>query len=114
MPESAAREFRRRHNLSERLVQSHGWYHSFELPGGVIIEGAQTLDYQKERWARFSLPASLEGKRVLDIGAWDGWFSFEAERRGASVTAVDCIEVANCLEVRERLSSRVDYRILGV
>ena len=36
------------------------------------------------------IPKSLEGKTVLDIGAWDGYFSFEAERRGASrVVALD-------------------------
>ncbi len=33
---------------------------------------------------------SLVGKSVLDIGAWDGFFSFEAERRGAArVVALD-------------------------
>jgi len=32
----------------------------------------------------------MEGKTFLDIGAWDGFFSFEAERRGASrVLATD-------------------------
>jgi len=30
------------------------------------------------------LPQDLSGKRVLDIGYWNGCFSFEAERRGAS------------------------------
>ncbi|KAK0349139.1 hypothetical protein LTR94_034365, partial [Friedmanniomyces endolithicus] len=36
----------------------------------------------------FSYP--VKGKTVLDIGAWDGFFSFEAERRGASrVLATD-------------------------
>ena len=35
------------------------------------------------RYARFPFPTDLTGKRVLDIGAWDGWFSFEAERHGA-------------------------------
>ena len=39
---------------------------------------------------RFHLPDRLDGKSVLDIGAWDGFYSFEAERRGASrVLAVD-------------------------
>src|SRR5215212_3755329 len=42
------------------------------------------------RLARLNLPASLAGQSVLDIGAWDGFFSFEAERRGASrVVAAD-------------------------
>ena len=42
------------------------------------------------RLARIDLPASLAGRTVLDIGAWDGFFSFEAERRGAArVVATD-------------------------
>ena len=36
------------------------------------------------------MPDDLTGWSVLDIGAWDGFFSFEAERRGASrVVALD-------------------------
>jgi tRNA (mo5U34)-methyltransferase len=30
-----------------------------------------------------SLPEDLSGKRVLDVGAWNGCLSFECERRGA-------------------------------
>jgi tRNA (mo5U34)-methyltransferase len=38
------------------------------------------------------MPERLDGKTVLDIGAWDGFFSFEAERRGASrVLALDSV-----------------------
>ena len=36
------------------------------------------------------IPPQLNGMSVLDIGAWDGFFSFEAERRGAArVLATD-------------------------
>ncbi|HYW54200.1 MAG TPA: methyltransferase domain-containing protein [Dongiaceae bacterium] len=35
------------------------------------------------------LPFSLIGKRVLDLGTRDGFFAFEAEKRGAEVVAVD-------------------------
>ena len=36
------------------------------------------------------MPADLAGRPVLDIGAWDGFFSFEAERRRADrVVALD-------------------------
>src|ERR1700733_6643238 len=32
----------------------------------------------------------LDGKRVLDVGAWDGYWSFEALKRGArEVVAID-------------------------
>jgi tRNA (mo5U34)-methyltransferase len=64
--------------------------------------------------ARFSLPEDLTGATLLDIGAWDGWFSFEAEKRGARVTAVDCVEIANFLRLHHRLGSCVEYRILDV
>lgn len=40
-------------------------------------------------WRQLDVPP-LAGKRVLDVGANDGWFSFRAERCGASeVWAVD-------------------------
>jgi tRNA (mo5U34)-methyltransferase len=63
------------------------WYHSMDLGHGIVTPGVDETPY---RLARLDLPASLAGKTVLDIGAWDGFFSFEAERRGASrVVAAD-------------------------
>ena len=63
------------------------WFHSIDLGHGIVTPG---LDRSSEKLARLQLPATLEGRTVLDIGAWDGFFSFEAERRGARrVLAVD-------------------------
>jgi tRNA (mo5U34)-methyltransferase len=63
------------------------WYHTIDLGQGVVTRG---VDDTPLRLVRLDLPASLEGCSVLDIGAWDGFFSFEAERRGASrVVATD-------------------------
>jgi len=59
-------------------------------------------------------PEDLRGKRVLDIGAWDGWFSFECERRGAVVVAVDCVELDTFVEARRLRGSRVEYLTLDV
>ena len=89
-----------------------GWYHSFELPSGECIEGYNSLEILRARWEQFGLPADLSGRRVLDIGAWDGWFTFESERRGAQVTSIDCVEIPNFLEMKRRLQSHADYRIL--
>jgi tRNA (mo5U34)-methyltransferase len=72
------------------------------------------LEWLRERWKRFPLPADLTGQRVLDIGPWDGWFSFEAERRGANVVSVDREEVANYLEMHRRLQSKNEYRLLDL
>ena len=68
-------------------VDSIEWYHSISLPGGVVTPGVNNSPVALER---LQLPASLSGKTVLDIGAWDGFYSFEAARRGASrVLATD-------------------------
>jgi 2-polyprenyl-3-methyl-5-hydroxy-6-metoxy-1,4-benzoquinol methylase len=113
MPADTIREARKRQDHSQELAEK-GWYHSFELPDGTLIDGMNPLPRLRERFARFPIPDDLRGKRVLDIGAWDGWFSFEAERRGACVTAVDCFEAPHFVELHRRLSSKVDYRVLEI
>ena len=95
-------------------LKEKGWYHSIELPDGQVLEGIQSISHLKKRLARFPVPADLTGKRVLDIGAWDGWFSFEMERRGAEVVAVDCVEMERFRLARQLLNSNVDYRVLDV
>ena len=93
-------------------LAAKGWYHSFEFPDGGVIDGYMSLAVQKERYARYPIPGDLRGKRVLDIGAWDGWFSFEAERHSADVVALDCVPLPTFLQVHRRLESKVDYQIL--
>jgi tRNA (mo5U34)-methyltransferase len=95
-------------------LQSLGWYHSIELPNGETIRGLQTLDQLHTRVRQFPIPADLTGMRVLDIGAWDGWFTFEMERRGASVVAVDAVRSATFLRARELLDSRAEYVVADV
>jgi tRNA (mo5U34)-methyltransferase len=94
----------------KRLRTEKGWWHSFELPDGTFIEGANSLASQKARIGQFPIPDDLSGKRVLDIGAWDGWFSFEMERRGAEVVAIDNWDNPRFREMHALLDSRVDYR----
>ena len=63
------------------------WWHRIDLGHGIVTPG---FDDTPAKLARLDFPQSLSGKTVLDIGAWDGFFSFEAERRGASrVVAID-------------------------
>ncbi|HYP17325.1 MAG TPA: DUF1698 domain-containing protein [Opitutus sp.] len=63
------------------------WFHRINLGHGVVTPG---VDDTPAKLARIQFPPSVAGKSVLDIGAWDGFFSFEAEKRGASrVVAVD-------------------------
>ncbi len=96
------------------LLSTKGWYHSIELPDGNVIQGMIGVDALKARLAAFPIPADLTGKRVLDVGAWTGWCSFEMERRGAQVVAVDCVEFEEFREAHRMIGSKVDYRILDV
>ena len=91
-----------------------GYWHSFELPDGTVLEGVCSLEGLKRRLAQFPIPESLAGKRVLDIGAWDGWFSFELERRGAEVVAVDCWDNPRFHEMKALYGSKVDYRVMDM
>jgi len=64
-------------------VQEYRWFHSLDLGEGVVTPGvvsAERLQFQSERV--FKHPVA--GLSVLDIGCWDGHFSFEAKRRGAT------------------------------
>lgn len=75
-------------------VQELEWVHTIDLGNGVQTPG---------RWGpapRFLVDAldsvDFQGKTVLDIGCWDGLWSFEAERRGAAeVIATDLVRHRN-------------------
>jgi len=95
-------------------VQARFRYHSIDLPDGSVLPGLQSLDHLRWRLDLFGLPNDLRGKRVLDIGAWDGCFSFECERRGAEVVAVDCVALDTFLEAKRLIGSRVEYLTLDV
>ena len=69
--------------LDEARAQS--WYHTLELPGHTT-EGIFDL---RPHVGEYGLPDDLSGKRVLEIGTWDGFWAFELERRGAQVVALD-------------------------
>jgi tRNA (mo5U34)-methyltransferase len=95
-------------------VQARFRYHSIDLPDGSVLPGLQSLEHLRWRLGLFGLPNDLRGQRVLDIGAWDGWFSFECERRGAEVVAVDCVVLDTFLEAKRLIGSRVEYLTLDV
>jgi tRNA (mo5U34)-methyltransferase len=116
MPERCAEDLKtaRRNRNSTRELAEKGWYHSMRFPDGRVIPGIHTLEGLQTRVSRFPIPQDLTGKRVLDIGAWDGWFSFEMERRGAEVMAIDCVEIENFRYAHRQLGSKVDYREMDV
>ena len=68
------------------------WWHRIQMPDGsytpgLVVHGSDGGDWPT---TRFGMPEDLTGKTVMDVGAWDGFFSFEAEKRGAKyVLAAD-------------------------
>jgi tRNA (mo5U34)-methyltransferase len=75
------------HFTQEELQQSVDaiphWFHSIELPYGIVTPGDKSVNLLSKELAGLKLP-KLEQKTVLDIGAWDGFYSWAAERMGAS------------------------------
>lgn len=60
------------------------WFHSIDLGNGVVTNGASEIQIPEAHFPPFA------DRTVLDIGAWDGYYSFMAERLGArQVTALD-------------------------
>jgi tRNA (mo5U34)-methyltransferase len=70
----------------KRVHSFEGWYHCIEVAPGVVTPG---INNGSETLRHLAIPANLHGKRVLDLGARDGYFSFEMARRGAEVLAID-------------------------
>ena len=104
----------RRENPTRAVLEKKGLYHSFRLPDGRLLDGAMSLEAQDERLAPFRLPESLHGKRVLDIGPWDGYYTFEMERRGAEVTAIDYVDLDTFRELHRLMGSKAKYHQLDV
>jgi tRNA (mo5U34)-methyltransferase len=81
-----------------------GWYHTIDLGNGIVSKGH--FDHRSVV-DQYGIPESLAGKSVLDVGAGDGFFAFEMERRGAErVVAIDVDRVGDCDWVR-RMRAKV-------
>jgi tRNA (mo5U34)-methyltransferase len=61
----------------QRRVDEISWYHRIDLGHGIVTPGRGPVV------STGAMPG-VRGKRVLDIGAWDGYYSFLAERLGAA------------------------------
>lgn len=75
--------------IRDRVQACCTWYHSFEIVPGIMTPGSRDCAVLLAYLDRAGLPAAAKGLRVADIGCRDGFFSFEMERRGAEVTAID-------------------------
>ena len=114
---------RDRKEILEKINRVKYWRHRIDLGNGIYTPGTHAFDYLR-------MPEDLRGKTVLDIGAWDGMYSFEAEKRGAKrVLATDIWHAPRInkefwggvregmegfLIAREILGSKVEYKNIDV
>src|ERR1700674_4085768 len=75
-------------DLAQR-VNALRWFHSIELVNGIVTPGIKSLETIAKEQRVFFDPVLLKGASVLDVGAWNGAYSFEAARRGGRVLATD-------------------------
>jgi len=73
-------------DLAWNLVKDRSWHHAFEVMPGVRTPGAYAPE---SLWNQLQLPDDMSGLSLADVGASNGFFSFEARKRGARVVAFD-------------------------
>jgi tRNA (mo5U34)-methyltransferase len=109
-----------KHEIQQRIDRVH-WYHEFDFGNGLRTQ-ANTPDAQSHRALWRFIRGELDKidfaqKTVLDIGCWDGFWSFYAEQRGATkVLATDDTSQnwaggAGFELARELLRSSIDYEL---
>lgn len=104
--------------LLEKILTVNNWYHVINFGTKVKTPGNYS-DYIREK--NFSaIPDDLTGKSVLDIGAYQGMFSFECERRNAKeIVASDIYDTKwmsdNGIKLcKDILDSKIDIIPLSV
>ena len=97
--------------LADQIAQVT-WYHRIELAPGVVTPGCDDSPGKLAILDRLGFPRDCTGLRVLDVGTCDGFFAFEAERRGADVLAIDVRppDQNGFAVARAALGSSVRYR----
>ena len=73
--------------ITQAMIDEVAWYHEFDFGNGLKTRPTLEIDFHRKVWKfiESQLDAiDFKGKTVLDIGCWDGYWSFYAEKRGAS------------------------------
>jgi tRNA (mo5U34)-methyltransferase len=98
-----------------RVEEVPYWWHSIDVGNEVVTPGFKWgggREVMAAELERQHMPTDLSGKSVLDIGSYDGYYAFEAERRGAaSVTSIDHFVWLNNLD-RENFSVDMSLQYL--
>jgi tRNA (mo5U34)-methyltransferase len=98
-----------------KTLEEISWWHRVPLPDGRVTPGKASVYQTHGAYLFDHIP--FKGKTVLDVGCWDGYFSFMAEKRGASrvVGMDDCKRfhadgMAGFWFLHDQFKSRVEFR----
>ncbi len=101
----------------KELVQSYDrWYHAFDFGDGVQTNPIHPMPEIWKASEDFLDKIDFGCKSVLDIGCWDGYWSFYAEKKGATdVLATDIVDqrwgAPKGFEIAHKiLDSKINYR----
>ncbi|MCP5095325.1 MAG: methyltransferase domain-containing protein [Chloroflexi bacterium] len=92
-------------------ADKYQWFHKYEIVPGVMSNGVSDM---AARTHYFPIPEDLSGKRVLDIGCADGYFSFLAESRGATVVSIDSWPRQGFFVTHRARNSKVEFHHMNV
>ena len=74
-----------------KTIEEIKWFHRVRLKDGSVTPGEAPV--AEKLWHYLFDEIPIKGKSVLDVGCWDGAFSFLAEERGArQVVSLDNFE----------------------
>ena len=92
-----------------------GGYQTIKLSNEVIIEGKLSLEILEDRLDGMAIKVdSLKNKKVLDVGASEGYFAFALEKLGANVRAIDTGIPRTFVIAKKALNSSIQYRKLRI
>lgn len=112
--QSLRTQINRNSDQQRQALSSSFWWHSIDLGPAGVTPGVHQLGELQANFQGFGLPDDLRGKRVLDIGCWDGFYAFEAERRGAEVVAIDCWRPETFFIAKKALDSKVAFHEISI
>ncbi len=103
-------------HASKQIASFPHWYHKIKIAPGIVTPGTHDSSQELTLLDKLGLPSDCKGMRVLDIGCCDGFFSFELERRGADVLAIDFTApgIRGFSIAAELLQSKVKHQVANV
>jgi tRNA (mo5U34)-methyltransferase len=86
------------------------WWHSIDLGNGIVTQGHKSPALLAAEFDCLQLTEDiLLGKRILDVGCADGYFSLECEKLGGDVVGIDGIYRDSLKYIRERVKPKFKF-----